>query len=41
LKVARKKGADNATIATEFTLEQPSLGEAWRQFYAGATPVGS
>jgi hypothetical protein len=41
LKVARKKGADNATIATEFTLEQPSIGDPWRQFYAGATTVGS
>jgi hypothetical protein len=41
LKVARKKGADNATIATEFTLEQPSIGQAYRQFYAGATTVGS
>jgi hypothetical protein len=41
VKVARKKGADNATIAVEFTLEQPSIGDPYRQFYAGTTTVGS
>jgi hypothetical protein len=41
VKVARKKGADNATIAVEFTLEQPSVGQPYRQFYAGAVTVGS
>ena len=38
---AHKKGTDNATIAVEFGLEQPSVGYPFRKFYAGSTPVGS
>jgi hypothetical protein len=39
-KVQHAKGTDNATIGMEFSLEQPNVGQAFRQFYAGSTPIG-
>jgi hypothetical protein len=41
VKIAHKKGVDNASIGVEFKLEQPSLGLPFRRFYAGSVPVGS
>ena len=35
LEIARKKGADNATMPVEFTAEVPASGFIFRQFFAG------
>jgi hypothetical protein len=39
--VAHKKGADNATIQVEFSLEQPATGNAFDRWVAGTVAVGS
>lgn len=41
VKVAHKKGADNATISVEFSMEQPAVGAPFDRWYAGTTAVGS
>lgn len=39
LSIGRRKGADNAGLAMTWSLEQPALGQAFREFTAGVTPV--
>lgn len=34
------KGADVASLTAEFTMEQPSLGDAFNRFYAGTNALG-
>lgn len=40
MKSAHKKGTDIAALDAEFTMEQPSVGDAFNRFYAGAAVVG-
>jgi hypothetical protein len=39
LAIARRKGADNAGLSMTWSLEQPAIGQAFREFTAGVTPV--
>lgn len=38
---AMKKGTDNMGISMEWAIEQPSIGVPFREFFSGATAVGS
>lgn len=41
LTIARKKGADNATLPVEFTAEVPASGFVYRHYFAGTARAGS
>ena len=41
LTVAHQKGANPAGLEVEFSMEQPSVGEAFYRYLAGETPVGA
>ena len=41
VKVAHKKGVDNATLSVEFGMEFPAVGQPFRRFFAGTAPIGT